>query len=138
MEKKLKAVPMGFSRSSIPYEEFEDEPGATSEEVKVEPKITLFALRLPKPNSKGVSMSPYHGAQNRSGGVQRRSFHSCSQEALWTTTQGPPIVISASICKTSYQVIGCSDYELRHISRYRNIIKYGYSAALQWLFGLKV
>ncbi|GFW87332.1 hypothetical protein TNCV_4515171 [Trichonephila clavipes] len=30
----------GFRRSSIPYEEFEDEPGYISEEVKVEPKIT--------------------------------------------------------------------------------------------------
>ncbi|GFV58484.1 hypothetical protein TNCV_1095331, partial [Trichonephila clavipes] len=34
------ATSPGFRRSSIPYEEFEDEPGATSEQVKVEPKIT--------------------------------------------------------------------------------------------------
>ncbi|GFU79825.1 hypothetical protein TNCV_1000021, partial [Trichonephila clavipes] len=98
----------------------------------------LLSLRLPKPRSKGVSMPSHHGAQNMSGGVQRRSFHSCSQEAVWTTTQGSPIVISASIGKTSYQVIGCSDHELRHISHCRNIIKCSYSAALQWLFGLKV
>ncbi|GFW73565.1 hypothetical protein TNCV_1540201, partial [Trichonephila clavipes] len=102
------------------------------------PTVQLLSLRLPKPRSKGVSMPPYNGAQNISGGVQRRSFHSCSQEAVWTTAQGSPIVISASICKTSYQVIGCSDHELRHISRCRNIIKCSYSAALQWLFGLKV
>ncbi|GFX60613.1 hypothetical protein TNCV_4916631, partial [Trichonephila clavipes] len=70
--------------------------------------------------------------------VQKRSFHSCSQEPVWTTNQGSPIVISASICKTSYQVIGCSDHERRHISHCRNMIKCSYSAALQWLFGLKV
>ncbi|GFY75773.1 uncharacterized protein TNIN_157731 [Trichonephila inaurata madagascariensis] len=39
---KLKAwlkAKLGFGGSSIPYKEFKDEPGSTSEEVKVDTKI---------------------------------------------------------------------------------------------------
>ncbi|GFW15183.1 uncharacterized protein TNCV_173301 [Trichonephila clavipes] len=49
-------VHRGFGCSSIPYQEFEDEPGSTSEEVKSEPTISFDCAycNYRSPTAKGL------------------------------------------------------------------------------------
>ncbi|GFY38375.1 hypothetical protein TNIN_198881 [Trichonephila inaurata madagascariensis] len=117
MRFKIKAwlkAKLGFRRSSIPYEEFQDERVSTPEEIKMEPMIyksgggVLFIRILKMLFGRRIYPTYY-----------------CSHA----------LVISASICITCH-VCGCLDYKFNHISHCLDTTKCTYSAALQCLFGL--
>ncbi|GFY50268.1 uncharacterized protein TNIN_112381, partial [Trichonephila inaurata madagascariensis] len=92
----------GFGRSSIPYEELEDERGSTSEEVQMEPMITFDCAycdyRSPTPKGLrchlltvhkiGVGVRrtlDSHGRPLTYFGCQKEEiFHTCSVDAVWT------------------------------------------------------
>ncbi|GFY72196.1 hypothetical protein TNIN_115151 [Trichonephila inaurata madagascariensis] len=131
MEKKLKAVPLGFRGSSIPYKEFEDERGSTSEEVKEEPLISFSHIS--------------HCLDTHQVHLQR-----CTSVAV-RTTSGSALQWLFGLQVSSYQKLpghyqvylqrcssGAVQTKFSHISQALDIIKSTYSDALRWLFGLQV
>ncbi|GFU75794.1 transposable element Tcb1 transposase [Trichonephila clavipes] len=114
----------GFRGSSIPYEEFQDERGSTSEEVKIEPPISF-----------NCAYCDYRSPTQKGLRCHRITVHKIGVGP--TNCYGHALVISASICIACH-VSGCLDYKISHISHCLDTIKCTYSTAVQWLHGLRV
>ncbi|GFY45654.1 uncharacterized protein TNIN_102301 [Trichonephila inaurata madagascariensis] len=76
---------LGFRRSSIPYEEFKDELGSTSDEVNMEPMITFDCAycEYRSPTQKGLRCHRIT-VHRIEVGMSRGSFHARSKYAVWT------------------------------------------------------
>ncbi|GFY45653.1 uncharacterized protein TNIN_102291 [Trichonephila inaurata madagascariensis] len=139
----LGSIMTGFRSSSIPYQAFEDEPGSTTEELKIEPTITFDCAycEYRSPTQKGLLC---HRITVHRIGVQmsRGSFHARSKYAVWTLTimnySGFPkshISIYLHNILSGQRLFGLRVWSYQPLPEH---IKCTYSAALQWLFGLQV
>ncbi|GFY78324.1 uncharacterized protein TNIN_363911 [Trichonephila inaurata madagascariensis] len=133
------SLPRGFRGSSIPYEEFKDEPGSTCEEVKTEPQITFDCAYCDyrSPTQKGLRC--HHITVHKIGVGVRRTLDTHGRPltyfgTAWCST----VVISASIRITPNQNSGCLDHKFGHISHFLDTIKCTYIGVLQCLFGPQV
>ncbi|GFR09829.1 uncharacterized protein TNCT_1651 [Trichonephila clavata] len=145
MPSKLKAwlkAKLGFGGSSIPYKEFKDEQGSTSEEFKVEPMIYYNCDHCGYRSSTQKGLRSHLLTCHKIGVGTGRTLDAYGH-AAWTQNLvnknccGPNFVISASICVTCH-VSGCLDYKSGNISHCLDTIKCIFSTALQRLFGLQV
>ncbi|GFY43519.1 hypothetical protein TNIN_72871 [Trichonephila inaurata madagascariensis] len=129
---KLKAwlkAKLGLRGSSIPYGEFKDEPGSTSEEVKMEPMISFDCAYCDyrSPTQKGLR-------------CRCRDTIKCTYSKIsrgWTTSLVTSVAAWTPSCVLTAQYFsGCLDYKSGHISRAWTPSRP--RAAFQWLFGLQI
>ncbi|GFS33391.1 uncharacterized protein TNIN_275471, partial [Trichonephila inaurata madagascariensis] len=120
----------GFGGSSIPYKEFKDEPGSTSEEVTVQPVISYECAYCDYRSSTQKGLRCHRLTVHKIGvGTKRtldahevrwrNSFH-----AIWPIRNccGDEFGILASICGTCH-ASDCLDSNSSHKSRCLDIIK---------------
>ncbi|GFY62819.1 uncharacterized protein TNIN_114521 [Trichonephila inaurata madagascariensis] len=116
-------VEKGFRGSSIPYEEFEDERGSTSEEVKMEQTISFDCAYCDyrSPTQKGLRchrITVHKIGVGTSGGgvIFIRILKMLFGRRIQPTNRcSHSLVISASVCIACH-VSGCLDYKFSHSS----------------------
>ncbi|GFY72473.1 uncharacterized protein TNIN_254411 [Trichonephila inaurata madagascariensis] len=123
-------VEKGFRGSSIPYKEFEDERGSTSEEVKVEPLISFDCAYCGyrSPTQKGLRS--HRITVHRIGVRVKRTLDS----------HGRPLTYFGGCLDYKFSHIShCLDTHQVHLQRCTSVaVRTTSGSALQWLFGLQV
>ncbi|GFY46802.1 uncharacterized protein TNIN_132281, partial [Trichonephila inaurata madagascariensis] len=142
----------GFGGSSIPYKEFKDEHGLTSEEVKMEPVIFYNCAYCEYRSSIQKGLRSHRLTSHKIGVGTRRTLdaHGHPSPILDRLPPPPPltILVTQKGCHRtlafwttklhqSLLFSGCLNHKFSHMSRGLNTIKSTYNAALKWLLGLQ-